>query len=92
MIQNFFHKTGKPFRTARLEVETLEGRDMPSTLAAPALPTPSTVSPPPPPVVQGGLLDAGGAGSCGLGGGNIDVSHAAYDLMITRSTGEEIPQ
>jgi len=78
----------------RLEVESLEGRDMPSTLTVPANSTPLAASPPPPlvyisadlsshgaPVNEnaiGGTVESGGASSCLPGGGNIDWSHANH--------------
>jgi hypothetical protein len=108
MFSSFFTSFGNPGvrRSSPLQVETLEGRDMPSAL--PVLAAPPTVPPPSPIVhVSVGQADHGaqineyakgasvdsGAHSDMLRGGPIDWSHAGpVQTSGTRSSGEEIPQ
>ena len=79
MLGSFAHKTGSPRRTVRLGVETLEGRDMPSTLPVLAYQAPQAVWPPPPPTVQVCLLPSTGA-------------HDVVPFDHRDPIGEEIPQ
>lgn len=81
-------------RSMRLEVESLEGRDMPSALAGSV----AAVWPPPPPaqvsvVALGGRVDPGGASGVLCGSETIDLSAATHVASIdVVHIGEEIPQ
>jgi hypothetical protein len=83
-------------RSIRLEVETLEGRVLPSTLGV--LAYPATVATCPPQAAQvretllGNRLNVDGA-HANLLGGKLDLGGAGHvTTYITRSSGEEIPQ
>ena len=76
-VNNLSRRSGNVRRSSRLEVETLEGRSLPSALGGAALP----------------VADVSLAHTSGLGG-SLDAGGAsgAYVPLITRSSGEEIPQ
>jgi hypothetical protein len=52
MFQTYFSTTGKSRGAVRLGIETLEGRDMPSTLPVLHAPAPQAAWPSPSPTVQ----------------------------------------
>ncbi len=82
MFQTLFRNVpGKSRRTFMLGVETLEGRNMPSTLST--VVEPASDWPPPPSAVHS-------ADFCLLGGGKFDGSHADSMVVIQRA-GEEMP-
>jgi hypothetical protein len=83
-------------RSIRLDVETLEGRVLPSTLGLLAYPAASAAYPPPAAQARetllGNRLNAGDA-HANLLGGKLDLGGAGHvTTYITRSSGEEIPQ
>ncbi|MBI3407935.1 MAG: hypothetical protein HY040_06210 [Planctomycetes bacterium] len=98
LLQNLSRKSRNVPRSRRLEVETLEGRSVPSalgTLVRPAV----AADWPPPPVTQahvretlmgGGRVDPGAANGAHIIGSAGHV--ASIECNITRGSGEEIPQ
>jgi septum formation inhibitor MinC len=106
MFASLFQNTKRksPTRSARLAVETLEGRAMMSTLAGLAGPAVAAVWPPPPPAqaqvmemqLGGGTVDSND--NVILLGGirpGSDVAGGAYDDVAvagTRRSGDELPE
>jgi hypothetical protein len=79
-----------------LNVENLDGRDMPSTLFGEDWPPPPAVSaiwPPPPPNTQVCVVELGGRVDPGaVSTGAIDLSLAFHAPINVDHIGEEIPQ
>ena len=95
----FQSASGKSRRSISLQVETLEGRDMPSTLPVSLNPTPFVDWPPPPTMAyqvigeksepshsvhESAIWPPPPPSALGAGTG--------YEVMISRASGEEIPQ
>lgn len=99
LLQNLSRKSRNVPRSRRLELETLEGRCVPSALATLVRPAVAAEWPPPP-VTQthvremfmggGTRVDPGAANGAHILGSAGHVASITY--YITRSSGEEIPQ